>query len=70
MTNNEFNRRADKARLSAGWSHDRRYYNFMREHDSRVAFTEPRSASGLASAFIGVLCFFALLLILIFVGAY
>lgn len=70
MTNTEFNRRADKARLSAGWSHDRRYYNFMREHDSRVAFTEPRSASGLASALIGVMCFFALILIALLLGAY
>jgi len=67
MTTKTFNQRTERARISAGWSHDSRHYRFQRTHDSNVPFVEPRSAN-LAGDIVGALAMVALLLLVLLIG--
>lgn len=65
----DFNEKMRRTQLARGWGNNE-HNRWKHTHDSRAPFTEPRSAGGLASALIGVMCFFALILIALLLGAY
>ena len=71
MTKDEFNKRADKARFSAGWSQDSTYDRFQRHDNNDAPFTEPKSADTFTDALVGVIALAVLLIVsLLLWGAY
>lgn len=64
-TTRTFNQRTERARISAGWAHDRRQYHFMRVHPGDAPFSEPKSANSFAEALVGVVALAALLAVLL-----
>lgn len=71
MTDETFNKRATKARLSAGWSQDSTYNRFQSTHHGRGRFAAPKSAETCAEALLGVITLALLLVVaLLLWGAY
>lgn len=68
------NRRAMKAGISRGWSHDPGHYHFARQHRSTAPFPDqidPRRSrkAEITDAVIGVVACVVLLLVAVFSGA-
>lgn len=63
-----FNARTQKARISAGWSHDSSHFSFARQHNSTLPFAEPRRTNSALEALVGVVAFAGFIGVMLLLG--